>query len=451
LKGGRDADPRQQTLRATIAWSYDLLQEEEQRLFRALSVFSGGCTLEAAEEVAEADLDTLQSLVEKSLLRFSNQRYWMLETIREYAGERLDEAGEAERLTREFVAWFVEWAEEAAPHLRGPQQADGLRRVDAEYENLRTALALALEIQDDDAVRLGGALRRYWWARSYLKEGRDWLEQLVPLARSAGGEAAVWVMTGAGALAREQGDWETAIARSEEALRLAQPLGNVNVIAGCHHELGINFDVSQTDYERARISYEEALRLRRQIGDLVGVAQTLNGMAGVAMAADEVGLARERLSEALDVARELGDKELIGGTLATLALLSFDEGGTNVDLQWVRSALRESLELVLETGNQIFVCGSLEGLARVEHSVGNEIFAVRLLGGAAALRLRIGAPMMPEDQPAFDTVTAELRDALGGEQFDLVWEESQSVAVEKIIVEALGEDAAVLDPSADRA
>jgi predicted ATPase len=138
LKGGRDADPRQQTLRATIEWSYDLLSDPEQQLFARLSVFSGGCTLEAAEEVCGCDVDTLQSLVEKSLLRFSNERYWMLETIRDYARE-LEEPGKAEEVRQRHTQHFLTLAEDAEPHLRGNDRR-WLERLEHEHDNLRTAL-----------------------------------------------------------------------------------------------------------------------------------------------------------------------------------------------------------------------------------------------------------------------------------------------------------------------
>jgi predicted ATPase len=439
LKGGRDADPRQQTLRATIAWSYDLLSEEEQRLVRSLSVFSGGCTLEAAEEVCDADLDSLQSLVEKSLLRFTDGRFWMLETIREYAGKALEASGETEQLQSAHADFFVAWAEQAAPQLRGPTQATWLPCVDREYDNLRTVIAWSLGARPDQALRLGAALRRYWWSRSYLVEGRGWLEQLLPVARSTRDEAAVAVFVGAGALAREQGDWEAAIAFGEEALEVAVALGESQLIAACHHELGIDFCASQSHFERARASFEEALRRRQEIGDLVGVSQTLNGLGEVALADGDIVSARTFLSEALDVARTLGDKEGIGGTLCNLALLSLDEDEGDVDLAWVRSALRESLALVWELGNQVFLCGSLEGLALAEERLGNSAEAARLLGAAAGLRETIGAPIALEEQARHDQAVSRLRGALGAPSFDRVWDEGRGLALEQVVVAALGE------------
>ena len=179
LKGGRDADPRQQTLRATIEWSHELLSPEEQELFARLSVFSGGCTLEAAEEVCDASLDTLQSLVEKSLVRFTpsdaGSRYWMLETIREYAGERLERAGESDEPGRRHAELFLRLAERTRLMLRGPTQTAWLDRLDAEHDNLRSALLWLLRERPGEGARLAASLAWFWQLRSHLAEGEAWV------------------------------------------------------------------------------------------------------------------------------------------------------------------------------------------------------------------------------------------------------------------------------------
>ena len=174
LRGGRDADPRQQTLRATIEWSHELLSAEERRLFTRLSVFAGGCTLDAAEEVCDADFEILQSLVDKSLLRFSDGRYWMLETIREYAAERLDETGERAELCQRHAEFFTRVAE-AEPRTRN---ADLVAELAEDEGNFRAALAFAGGGRDPDLMlRLAGALWRFWWIRDQDEEARLWLEE----------------------------------------------------------------------------------------------------------------------------------------------------------------------------------------------------------------------------------------------------------------------------------
>jgi predicted ATPase len=186
LRGGRDAEARQQTLRATIAWSYELLTEEEQRLFARLAVFAGGCTFEATETVCGADLDVLQSLVDKSLVRFGDGRFWMLETIREFALERLEDSGEADELRRKHGEFFLELAELAQPELGARSSTIWFDRIEAEHDNMRAALRDALEHgRANVALRLGGAIREFWWIRGYWSEGRRWLES----ALSAGTES----------------------------------------------------------------------------------------------------------------------------------------------------------------------------------------------------------------------------------------------------------------------
>ena len=183
LRGGRDADARQRTLRATIEWSYDLLTEEEKRLFAALSVFAGGCTLEAAESVCDADLDALQSLVDKSLLRHTDERFWMLETIREFALERLEDSGGAEDLRRRYTAYFLELGELAKPELRDWSSSVWFDRLEAEHDNIRAVLGDALEHgRADVALRLGAAAFEFWLARGYWSEGRRWLEPALAAA-----------------------------------------------------------------------------------------------------------------------------------------------------------------------------------------------------------------------------------------------------------------------------
>ena len=184
LRAGRDADPRQQTLRATIAWSHDLLDEDERQLFRRLPVFVGGCTFEAAEAVCEADPDTLQSLLDKSLVRSrdgeAGRRYWMLETIREYAQELLEESEESGELRHRHVDYFLGLAEQAEPEMWGLQQRVWFDRIGSEHDNLRSALTATLDADEaDTATRLAAALEPFWETRGYVGEGWRWLGRVL--------------------------------------------------------------------------------------------------------------------------------------------------------------------------------------------------------------------------------------------------------------------------------
>ena len=205
LKGGRDADPRQRTLRSTIEWSHDLLDRDDQRLFGRLAVFVGGCTLETAEEVADADLDTLQSLADKSLLRRTDDRFWMYETIREFALEHLEASGQAGELRRRHAGHYLALAEGAAPHLRH-ESAEWLDRFEQEHDNIRAALDLfEAEADDELATRLGAAVWRLWSLRGYISEGHQRVERLVGL-EAGPPPARAYLLSGAADLAMDAGD-----------------------------------------------------------------------------------------------------------------------------------------------------------------------------------------------------------------------------------------------------
>ena len=186
LKGGRDADPRQQTLRATIEWSYELLSEPERQLFARLAVFAGGCTLDAAEEIAGADVDTLQSLVDKSLVRQTGGRFWMLETIRELARERLAASPEADEIGRRHAEYFLALAEEAEPFMKGPEQSAWLQRLEDDHDNLRKSLDWFFDHDEPElALRLAGTLWPFWYMHGHVTEARRWLRRALDAPRTS--------------------------------------------------------------------------------------------------------------------------------------------------------------------------------------------------------------------------------------------------------------------------
>jgi predicted ATPase len=266
LKGGRDADPRQQTLRATIEWSYALLDEEERRLFARLSVFAGGCTLESAEEVAVADLDTLQSLVDKSLLRHREDRFWMLETIQEYAAERLGDSGEAEGVRTRHAEHFLALAEEAAPQMRHEEEAEALALLEPEHANLRAALATLRGAGDvEPEARLVYALSDFWWKRGHLRESRDAFERIMPSREQLPPALRTMVLRHYSAvLPQEESD--RAIQFTEEALALARESGDAISTGRCLNNLAVA--VFERDPHRARALWEECAAVARAAGDL---------------------------------------------------------------------------------------------------------------------------------------------------------------------------------------
>ena len=281
LKGAsRGAAPRQQTLRATLDWSHRLLSETERTLLRKLSVFAGGWTLEAAEAVCSGEgieqddvLDLLSTLVDKSLVvaRMGTDgamRYWMLETIRHYAREKLEESGEAGETRGRHAAFFLALAEEAEPELSGNQQGLWVERLEGEHDNVRAALSWVLEREEGElGLRFGGALWRFWTARGYISEGLGWLESV--LARSGS--------------------------------RVTPP--RVKVLEG----IGWQFQ-ALGDYERARATYEEMLGLSRELGDKGNVATALNSLGTVAAQQGDNERARTLLRENLEVIEELEEE-----------------------------------------------------------------------------------------------------------------------------------------------
>ncbi len=304
LQGGRDADPRQQTLRATIAWSYDLLSEEEQRLFRSLSVFAAGCTVEAAELVASADLDTLQALSEKSLLRFANERYWMLETIREYALERLEESPGAEVL-RDHLAWyFLDQLGERRRHILGTRRSELLAWFGEEEANLRAALDRLEQIALPEAVRAADHLVYFWGPRGQIREGRERLEALLDHDDLVPEDRAM-LLADLSDFESRMGDTGAAESHAHEALRLAEEAGESQVTAVRALDTLGYIALFRGDHDEAR---HRAVQMLAQAGDDEWLrSRALSNLANVELETGSELEARKTLLEAIQAARAAGD------------------------------------------------------------------------------------------------------------------------------------------------
>ncbi len=367
--GARDAPVRQQTLRNTLAWSYDLLDAEEQQLFRRLSVFAGGCTLEAVEglytalgELPAAVLDGVASLMDKSLLCKVEQegeepRLLMLATIREYGLEALAASGEMESTRRAHAAYYLEMAEQAELELGGPQQAAWLNRLEREHDNLRAALQWSLEQAEGDedmesergmetALRLGGALRRFWIVHGHLSEGRSFLERAV--AASEGSEASVRAkaLVVAANLAFYQSDYERTEAFSKESLALYRLLEDLPGVALSLSLLG-SVAWTKGNMVAARTLTEEALAVARQVDDMERAAYSFFILGLVSSSQGEYARAHALFEEGLAIHRALGDKRGIAHLLSQLAQALFLSQG---DQARVRSLLEECLALSWEVG-----------------------------------------------------------------------------------------------------
>jgi predicted ATPase len=435
LKAGRDADPRQQTLRATIEWSHDLLSAEEQRLFARLAVFSGGCTCEAAEAIAGADPDTLQSLLDKSLLRKGDSklgpRYWMLETIREFASERLEESGEADELWRGHAVFFLDLAEEAFPQLKG-RPRPWLDRLEADRDNLRVALdRLESAGPIQESLQLAGALYRFWSLRGYLVEGRDRLERLLarePARTSVG----LRTLHGASSLAAATGDPTTAGRRAEEARDLARTLGDAWGEAYAVYMLGMAA-AEREDWSDALPLFEASLDAFRRLDDDHYALLAMDGIAWMSRMLGETERGKRLHEETLAGARASGDNGVVALQLWQLAGLANKEGRTNAAL----AMHREALVLNHDEGYREGIVEVLVGIAVTLQSTRPTAAAV-LLSAAARMREEIGGGAGWVGD-TIERMHGSIRESLGGAAFGTAWERGRALSSDKAIALALGE------------
>jgi predicted ATPase/Tfp pilus assembly protein PilF len=435
LKGGRDSEARQQTLRATIEWSHDLLSVEEQRLFARLAVFAGGCTLEAAETVCGADLDVLQALVDKSLLRHFGERFWMLETIREFALERLEESGNAGDLWDRHCAYFLELGEVAKPELYGRSSSIWFDRLQAEHDNVRAVLGEALERgRADVALRLGGAIWLFWFTRGYWSEGRRWLESALAAGTESDGHLRFDALWGAGLLAVWQDDLERGHAASDELLALsaetdstwARAIG-VDIAALVAHNRG--------DWDQAAQLHAETAQLARELGDswLLGIA--VNNLGDVALNRGEYERALGLFEESLAIGRERQDQETVARALVNLGLATLKLG----DVKRARALLHDALVAARAIG---LVEGFIQGFVGLGAAYAREdpARAALLLGHADLLCEETASSLDQFEGRLHDETEAELQARLGANAYSGVLAEGRALAIEDALALALRPD-----------
>jgi predicted ATPase/class 3 adenylate cyclase len=432
LKGERDVDPRQQTLRATIEWSYDLLNEREQELFCRLSVFAGGCTYEAAEQVAGADPDTLQSLLDKSLLRKRDSqhgpRYWMLETIREYAAERLEASGEAEVLGR-HADHFLALAEEAEPYLA--TDAEWLDRLDAEVDNVRSALDFAAAGSTQRVLRATAALHDFWFTRGCVSEGRTRLENALaadPEPTAARCRALI-AASSAGVIS---GDDMTARARVDEALVLSSALGDAHLSALARYE-DAGLLTGEGKWSAVLEILEDVVPVLRGLGDWDMAIRANRTRAWMYEELGDKARYWALTEENLEHARAHGHRRIEARSLGALAGAAADEGRFDD----AHALLSESCRIDLELGNLPFLRVDLVRFALASARRGRPGVAAQLLSRATALRDEMGYSleswMTLETEEALAAVRAQLDDAA----FDEAWETGAKLSLDEAIALAL--------------
>ncbi len=443
--GSRMGAPRHRGLKAALDWSYDLLDEPEQTLFRRLSVFAGGFSPEAAEAVGVGEgvvardvLDVLTRLVDRSLVVVEwvgPARYRLLEPVRQYASEVLNRSGECDTLRHRHAEFFLRLGEESWPEVRsGPRQAEWFQRLEAEHDNLRAALLCLREQGDHEAaLRLAVALRRFWSMRGYLSEGRRWLESGLTDAVEAPALVHAEALMGAGALATEQGDYDRALTCHAKSLELFRAVGDAGRTAGALNNLAIAVTF-RGEYERAREMYEEAIRIWRLTGDKCGLAEALGQLAHLALERGDYSQARALFEESLSLSRQWEDRTRATYALSGLGVLAFHQGETERAVM----LLRESLGLSQELGNQRLIAYCLEYLGVVAASGDKSRRAARLLGAADKLLCEIvGSPVVLGETADCAAAADGARSQLGKEAFEAEWVKGRTMEVERAIEFAL--------------
>ena len=416
--GARDLPERQRTLRATIEWSHELLDAHERSLFGSLGVFRGGCTLDAAEAVADAELDTLQSLVDRSLLRRSGERYWMLETIREFAAEHVEE-----EVGRRHAEYFLALAEEAEPHLPAYER-EWVDRLEREHDNLRAALDwLEAGLETQLLQRLSGALARFWLMRGHGREGSERLERALA-ADNAQTPARLKALNGAALLP------EAPARYAEQALSLAEALGDR--AGAAQARLGLAVVTSREDMPAARMLYEEAAELYRRLGDEHMLMVTIRGLAWVCMSLGDVERGRTLHEENLERARALGNTRIEAITLGALSTLYIEDGRLDVARPMLVEShrLHEQLNDPLQTGFDLF------RFAMFLTAAGSARAAATVLAAADARTADAGADLMKWD-PVVGESLGKQREQLGEDAFTAAWERGRELTAEQAFALAL--------------
>ena len=434
LTGGRrDAPQHQQTLRTTLDWSYDLLGEDEQRLFAQLGVFAGGCTLASAEAVCGGDgsvFEGLAALVDESLVRQGEgdePRFTMLETVREYALERLAASGLEHEVRRRHLEHYLAFAEAAEPRLMANEQAEWLARCAAEHDNLRAAFAYALlSGEGEAALRLAVALRHFWQLHGHLAEGRQALEDALAATPDEPSGRRTYALNSAGILAGEQGDLDYARLMFEAGLEAAQGIDDPRPAATTLVNLG-NLAFFSDDLEKARELYLQAIECFTTIGDLRSMAIAKDNLGLLALTTGDLAEAVTWLTEARNESREAGDEHEVAAVSRSLAaaLLELDAA------EEVPALLEESLNISRELGEPLGVAVCLDTYAGLAATLGDAERAATLFGASDAVRASVGALRQPDQQKLYDRWLARTLTLLNTATYTARYEEGHAMSIDE--------------------
>lgn len=408
--GPRDAPARHQTLAATISWSYDLLPEEDRVAFARLGVFSGGCTLEAAERVSEVTVESLATLVDNNLLRRRDSRFAMLETVRHFAVELLEGSGAAET-RRRHAEWLTELAEAARlANLGGEDPVPWLDRLEAEHANIRAALGWAIEADVQVALELVSALRPFWEVRGHFAEGLRWAEQALAADDVAPPELRTKAVAFAAGAALRVGDLTRAEALYTEVLELAQEMDDIEGEARALSDLGTVAAVGG-DTSNARRFLEESVERYRRLGVPRGLAIALSNLGDAAGQERRFDEAIAVTTEALTIQRELGDRGRAAISLNNLGYFSLQTG----DVEPARAWLEECVALSFELGYKEVMAYALASFVQLCLLDGDAARAAHLAGVADQLQIDAGVLIQPVERALFEAAKAAAQEQLGDE------------------------------------
>jgi len=489
--GSRTAPLRHQTLAATLDWSYALLSDLEQKVLQGLSIFAGGGTLDAIESVCVSRhvepaevLDTLSRLVDKSVVTVDRPergetRYHLLETIRQYAREKLADAGGTDESKDRHLDYFLKWSENAEPHLTSPEQVEWLDRYEAEHDNLRAALEWCNANPGKAllGLRLAAACGRFWRLHGYISEGRRHLSAALseqsaqdrtitraraltllanhaylqsdypamrPIAEEAlsvwrelgeeGKAGAAYTLDLLGELATEEGDYDSAPVFFQEALEIYKEINNLRGIGQMHMQFG--WAAMRTgDYSKAQSHLEEFHNLAKQVGDKSGLAYAFSGLGEVAVRQGQFERAVSLLEQGLVLNRERGDKWGTGTLLGSLGWVALRQH----DFKKMREILGESLSVRMEISDKGGIAWCLEKLAEAKKDQAQFEEAAKIFGQAEALRAPIGSVIDPADRADYSRIISGLQSALGMDAFAALWAEGAAMPIDGVIELALSE------------
>jgi predicted ATPase/class 3 adenylate cyclase/DNA-binding CsgD family transcriptional regulator len=469
--GSRDQPARLQTLRNTIAWSYDLLETEERTLFRRLAIFVGGCTLDAIEAVGSSviaggegqavsspsnvqyltpnTLDVVDSLLAKSLLRRvdgtdDTPRYTMLETIREYGLESLALHGELADLQRWHADYFLTLAEAAEPGMRGGQQASWLERLEAEHDNLRTALTWSLGPAGDPerGLRLASAVAWFWFLRGHFTDGRRWLSEALDRTTRLS-SARIRAMVVLGWIMHLQRDLVSARRALKDAPMLARQLGDQREIARVHLILG-RLAYFENDAETARALGEQSLAAAREVGDSWIEGYALHLLALAAYIAGDFVTARRLYGESLVVRDDIQDHSGAAVVMALLGMVDYSEGDYTAALRRFRDALKAQREL----GARWLLANLMAEFAIVALALGQAERAARLAGSVEVISEAVSGGPIPIVEAIYRPGLGTMREVLGDERFAAERQRGRRMTMDEVIDEALAIEPTAVLPDA---